>query len=586
MGDNREIAAVFRQMGQALEILGANRFRVLGNQRVARALKDMAQDVRGLVDEDPGTAVKRLSALDDIGKTSAQRIVEYLETGSIAEHADLLTKVPAGLFDLLELPGLGPKAVKLMWDDLGIDSLEKLEATPDETLAQLPRMGAKTVANLRKAVEWNRQAQGRLPLGLVRPLAFDLRDRLRAVPGVQRLELAGSLRRGRETLGDLDFLAVTEAPEALRETFVGFDEVTEVLARGDLKCSVRLASGKVAIQADLRLVPEASWGAALMYFTGSKQHNVRLREVAVQQGKRLNEYGLFEGTAERPQDAGLEPLAAASEEEIYAELGFDVVPPELREDRGELDRPPVRLIEAADIRAELHAHTTASDGRLSIEELAREAIRRGFHTLAVTDHSRSQVIANGLSPERLWAHIDAVREVNASLPEIEVLAGSEVDILADGSLDYDDELLAALDVVVASPHAALRQSPEDATERLLAAIRHPLVHILGHPTGRILGKREGLSPDMAALVAAAVEHDTALELNANWHRLDLRDSHLRLALDRGCKIAIDTDAHDVPHFDFLDYGILTARRAGMAAESCINTWPADRLLGWLRSKRP
>jgi DNA polymerase (family 10) len=312
---------------------------------------------------------------------------------------------------------------------------------------------------------------------------------------------------------------------------------------------------------------------------------VRLREIAIRRGLRLNEYGLFEGTEERPQESGREPVAAATEEEIYDALGLPFIEPELREDRGELDREPPKLIELGDVRAELHAHTTASDGKLSIEELARCAIDRGFHTLAITDHSPSQVIANGLDPVRLRRHVEAVREADAKISGIRLLAGSEVDVLGDGRLDYDDDLLAELDVVVASPHAALRQSPEAATERLLRAIRHPLVHVLGHPTGRLINRREGLSPDMNALFEAAVEHDVALELNANWHRLDLRDAHLRSALDRGCKIAIDTDAHREEHFDFLVYGILTARRAGMEAAACINCWPADELLAWLRSKR-
>jgi len=337
-------------------------------------------------------------------------------------------------------------------------------------------------------------------------------------------------------------------------------------------------------------VPAAAWGAALVYFTGSKDHNVRLREIAIKQGMHLNEYGLFPGTEARPQERGVEPLAAAEEAAIYDALGLPWVEPELREDRGrihgpELDAGPSKLIVLADVVAELHAHTTASDGKLSIAELAAVARARGFHTLAITDHSPSQPIANGLEPERLLRHVDAIREADAEIEGIRLLAGAEVDILADGRLDYDDELLERLEVVVASPHAALRQEPRVATERLLRAIRHPLVHILGHPTGRIIHRREGLSPDMGALFAAAAEHDTVLELNANWQRLDLGAGHLRGALEHGCKIAINTDAHREAHFDNLTYGILTARRAGMTAASCINTWPAEKLRAWLRTKR-
>ena len=585
MSANQELARIFGQMATGLELLGANRFRVNAHQRVARLLRDITTDVGDLVAEDPKTAVKRLSELPGVGKGTAQKIVEYLDSGRVAEHQELLEKVPRGLFDVLEIPGLGPKLVKLMWEELEVTSLADLKAQLDSPdLLQLPLMGPKKVDNIRKAIEFAEKAGDRTPIGKARPVALDLEEQLKQIPGVRRVQYAGSLRRGRETIGDLDFLVACEDAEAVREAFCAGPDVTQVLARGETKCSVRLETGGVVLQADLRIVPDEAYGSALMYFTGSKEHNVRMREIAIKQGKRLNEYGLFSGTDERPQDRGEAPLAV-EEEAIYADLGLPFVAPELREDRGEFEGVPERLIELSDIRAELHAHTTASDGKLSIEELALEAKGRGFHTLAVTDHSQSAVIANGLSPDRLRRHIEAVREVDAKIDGITVLAGSEVDILSDGRLDYEDDLLAELDVVVASPHAALGQDPKTATERLLRAIRHPLVHIVGHPTGRIILRREGLSPDMNALFEAAVECDTVLELNANWKRLDLRDSHLRSALGQGCKVAIDTDAHHRKHFDFLIYGVLTARRAGVEPEHCINTWDAERLHGWLRSKR-
>ncbi len=592
---NREIAGVFRQIAGALELLEANRFRVNGHLRVARVLRDMTEEVASLVAAEPKTAAARLMAFDGIGKASAARIVEYVETGRIGEHERLLEQVPSGLFEVLTIPGVGPKAARAMWQELGIVDLAGLKSKLDSReLSALPRMGVKTIDNIRKAIEFQERAGDRVALGLARPLALELAAELRAVPSVRRLDFAGSLRRGRETIGDLDFLAACGDPAALRDRFLSLPQVTQVLARGETKCSVRLVApgarqrgnlGEIAMQADLRVVPEAAYGAALMYFTGSKEHNVRLREIAIQQDKRLNAYGLYAGTEERPQDRGAEPLAAATEEEIYAELGLPFVPPELREDSPGLDGVPERLIELEDVRAELHAHTTASDGKLRIEELARCAIERGFHTLAITDHSKSQVIAGGLDQERLLRHVDAIREADAKLDGIRLLAGAEVDVLPDGRLDYGDDVLARLDVVVASPHASLRQDPATATARLLRAIRHPLVHILGHPTGRFVNRREGLSPDMGALFAAAAEHDVALELNANWLRLDLRDTHLRGALDHGCKIAIDTDAHRESHFDNLIYGILTARRAGLEAPSCINTWPAEELYAWLASKR-
>jgi len=582
---NQAIARIFDQMASALEILGANVFRVNAYARGARVIEELPEDLRALVEEDPPTAIHRLSALEGIGKGLAEKIAEYVEVGSVHEHQELLQQVPPTLFELLGIPGIGPKAARMLWQELGIKSIEDLKNTPDEKLAALPRMGKKTVENIRKALAFNEQGTERVPLGQALPIALRLRNQLREVPGVQRLEYAGSLRRGRDTIGDMDFVAVTSDPAALREAFVTRPEVSQVLAKGDTKCSVRIQTAGVAMQVDLRLVPEEAFGAALMYFTGSKEHNVRLRELAVRRNQRLNEYGLFEGKDERPQERGEKPIASRTEEDIYRALGFPYIEPERREDHGELEQPALQLITVEDIRAELHAHTTASDGRLTIRELAMEAKRRGFHTIAVTDHSQGQPIAGGLTPERLLQHIAAVRAADAEIKGIKILAGSEVDILPDGTLDYEDELLAQLDIVVASPHSALRQESDEATQRLLKAIRHPLVHIIGHPTGRMVNRRQGLEPDIAAIAAAAAESDTVLELNSNWHRLDLRDSHLRIALEAGCNISIDTDAHHVPDFDNLPYGIITARRAGVTPDRCINTWPAEKLHAWLRSKR-
>ncbi|MEM8960110.1 MAG: DNA polymerase/3'-5' exonuclease PolX [Acidobacteriota bacterium] len=588
MNTNRELARIFDEMAAARELLGANPFRVNSNRRVARMVRDLTDDLATIADVDNDGALGRLTALPGVGKGSAEKILEYLRDGEVSEHQELMAKVPSGLFDVLAIPGVGPKAAKLMWDELDITSTTelsaRLEADP-ESIAALPRMGKKSVEKMKQALAFKEKAGERTPLGRARPLALMIRERLAAVPGVEKVDFAGSLRRGRETIGDLDFVVACSDHEAVTAAFVELDGVTQVLLSGETKTSVRLEVGRVVMQADLRIVPATVYGAALLYFTGSKEHNVRLREIAIKRDMHLNEYGLFAGTAERPQDRGEEPIAAADEEAIYEALGLPWIPPELREDRGEFDGELPRLLELEDIGAELHSHTVASDGKLSIDELAAVAKARGLHTIAITDHSASSVIAGGLTPERLREHITAVHEANERIDGITLLAGSEVDILADGGLDYDDELLAALDVVVASPHAALRQDSEAATERLLRAIRHPLVHIIGHPTGRLIGRREGLSPDMAALYAAAAEHDVALELNANWMRLDLGDTHLRGALERGCKIAIDTDAHDADDFDNLIYGILTARRAALTPASCINAWPADELHAWLASKR-
>ena len=583
---NANLARIFEQMAAALELTGANPFRINSDARVARVLADLAQDVEAIVDRDPEQGMKKLAEIPGIGKGSAEKIVEYLETGEIAEHTELLSKVPDGLFGVLDIPGLGPKTVKLMWEQLGITSIGDLKAKLDSPeLRDLPRMGDKTIANIRKAIEFMEKSGERAPIGIVRPIAIELVGALRKVKGAERIEFAGSLRRGRETIGDIDILAACKDEEAMREAFCSHESVTQVLARGETKCSVRLDVRGLVIQADLRLVPRAVFGAALLYFTGSKEHNVRLRELAIRKKHRLNEYGLFKGLDERPQESGEKPVAAAREEDVYKALGLPFIPPEIREDRGELDADIPKLIELNDIKAELHAHTTASDGKLSIDELIAGAASRGFHTIAVTDHSQSSVIANGLNVKRLREHKKAVQTAAKKHNGITVLFGAEVDILPDGTLDYEDDVLAELDIVVASPHVSLRQDGKTATKRLLRAIENPYVHIIGHPTGRMVGSREGLEPDMHALVAAAREHSVALEINSSWKRLDLRDIHVRLVMEAGGLIAIDTDTHREGHFDNLIYGVLTGRRGWLTAKQCVNAWPAKKLHDWLASKR-
>ena len=577
MSTNVEIAARFTEMARALELLGANRFRVIAHEKVARILEELTDDVAEL------HSMEQLTAIDGIGDGSAKKIIEYLDTGRIAEHEELREQVPAGLFEVMEIPGLGPKTVRTLWEKAGITDLDTLRAKLDAGgLEDLPRMGKKTIDNIRAAIEFAAKGAERTRLGTALPAAEAIVERLRSVSGVTQIEYAGSLRRGQETIGDIDILAATSDPDALRDAFTTHHDVDQVLAAGETKSSVRLDRG---IQCDLRIVEADAFGAALLYFTGSKQHNIVLRERAIKRGWRLNEYALAESDAEDRATTG-RIIASKTEEEIYTALDLPWIPPTLREDRGEFDREIPTLISIDDIRAELHAHTVASDGRMSIRELAQQAIDRGFHTIAITDHSRSSVQANGLSEDRLRTHIDAVRTVAEELKkDITLLAGSEVDILIDGSLDYDDDLLAELDVVVASPHASLRQDSKTATKRLLAAIRHPLVHILGHPTGRLINRRQGLEPDMRQLIAAAVEHDTALEINANHYRLDLRDTHIRAAVEAGALLAINTDAHSPIDFDQLRYGVLTAQRGWLTADRCLNAFPAAKLHRWLKAKR-
>jgi DNA polymerase (family 10) len=596
---NAQLAAIFSEMADLTEITGGNRFKVNAFTKVARILEDMARDVAEI---DPALLPK----LEGIGKGTAERIVEFLETGQIADHQQLIAQIPAGLPQVMNVPGLGPKTVAQLWHEAGVESLSDLEAKlATGELAELKGFGKKKIENLQKNLKFADTANQRTRIGTAHALATLLVEDLRPLPGVERIEYAGSLRRGKETIGDIDILIACgggpEQRDAIFAAFVGHPAAAEVLVHGDTKASVRTVDEAGAMQADLRVVEPASFGAALMYFTGSKEHNVAMRERALERGMSLNEYGLWEG-AEGSRGRGAEGKAVAgeSEAEVFNALGLAWVPPELREDRGELALAErshgsadagvglPELLELGDIVSELHTHTTASDGTWSIEENARGAAARGFHTVAITDHSKGQVQANGLSNDRLIRHIAAVRKVAEKLKgTINVLAGSEVDILADGSLDYPDELLAELDLVVASPHAALSQDPAKATKRLIRAIENPYVSIVGHPTGRLINRRDGLSPDLTALFRAAKDRGVALEINASPYRLDLRDTHARAWVhDFGGKLSINTDAHSEGNLDNLRFGVLTARRAGATPADVVNCWSAEKLQSWIASTRP
>ncbi len=597
MSFTKAASSMFNEMSQMIELLGGDRFRVSAHAKAARVLKDTTEDIESLAEAGD---TKALVALEGIGKGTASKLIELAQHGNMSEYDELRDQIPKGLMEVLEIQGLGPKTVKLMWDEKGVESIDDLlRIIQDGSILELPRMGQKTVDNIKESIEFMAQQGGRLHIGIAQGVADRFVEMMSRVKGMQQCAFAGSLRRGKETIGDIDILIATTDPEAAREAFTTAKGVMKVLANGEKKASIRVAiedessrwgaEDNTAVQVDLRIVDESCWGAALMYFTGSKEHNVRLRERAIKQGMTLNEYGLFKEDGKDktpPQQRGEKPVACKSEESIYSKLGVPFVPPTMREDRGELEiEDTPSLIEVHDIKAELHSHTTASDGKMSIEESAKIAKDRGFHTLAITDHSQSSAVAGGLSPERLRKHIDAVREADKATKGISILAGSEVDILVDGTLDYDDDLLGALDVVVASPHAGLRAKPKQATKRLLKAIEHPLVHIIGHPTGRLIERRPGLDPDMNEIIAAAIEHDVALEINCHWMRLDLRDTHVRAAVEAGCKIAIDCDVHHAYDYDNLRFGVMTGQRGWLTPELCINTWSKDKLHKWLKAKR-
>ncbi|NBB82907.1 MAG: DNA polymerase/3'-5' exonuclease PolX, partial [Alphaproteobacteria bacterium] len=524
MSRNRELADMFDRMAQVIEVQGGNRFRANALQRGARALRDLSADVA-----ECGPSVRALTEIDGVGEGLAERIVEYLDTGRIDEYDRMLKEVPAGVIEMLDIPGLGPKTVATLWKQGGVETVDQLKAALDAgEIEKLPRLGAKTVENIRKSLQFIESAGQRVRLGQALPVATYLVEQMSRLKSVVDCDYAGSLRRGKQTIGDIDILlaCAENAASEISEHLRNLQPVADVIASGQTKTSVRLDSG---LQVDLRLVRPDRYGAALAYFTGSKAHNVALRERSLKHDMSLNEYGLWHKDEQNKKDAA--PVAAETEADIHAALGLAYIPPELREDRGEIDaaadgRLP-ELITRDDIRCELHAHTTASDGHMSIEDLAAMAKDRGFHTVAVTDHSASQIQANGLSAQRLERHIEAVHAAHEKVKGIKILAGSEVDVLADGRLDYPNSLLRELDIVVASPHTALSQDSRRATGRLVKAVEHPLVHIIGHATGRLIGRRQGLSPDMHALFEAAAESGTAFEINANPWRLDLRDTHAR-----------------------------------------------------------
>lgn len=571
---NQALAKLFDQIADLLEMKGEDRFRVASYRRVARSLADLTEDVAELAQ------AGKLDTIPAVGKSTQEKIEEYLSKGHITLHQKLLACFPEGLLNLLNIPGLGPKKVAVLHEKLGITGIADLEgAIAEGKLETLPGFGKKSAEKIKEGIIFLATTSGRIPLGVAWQVASRIREQVATFPGVARVEFAGSLRRGCETIGDIDLLCEGEdGPDIIRK-FTELPIARSVLAAGDTKGSITVDHPYGgALQIDLRVVPRACFGAALQYFTGSKEHNVRLRELAVKKGWKLNEYGLFEDN---------KVLAALEEADIYKKLGFTLMPPEAREDRGEIEcrgRLP-KLVELADIRGDLHMHTTASDGRSSVEDMVHAAKHRGYAYIAITDHSRSSVIANGLSIERLEKHVEAIHALKRKIKGITILAGVECDILPDGSLDYPDEILARLDWVVASIHAAQGHDRERNTRRTINAMHSPYVSLIGHPSGRLIHRRDAMTLDWEQVFAAAVETHTALEISASWQRLDLKDTHVRQAMEAGCWLCINTDAHSVDQYDQMAMGVMTARRGWATKDRVINTLPAEDLKHWIAAKR-
>jgi len=584
---NRDVAAILANVADMLQILDANRFRIIAFQNAAEAIRTLGQDIRVV------HAEGKLQTISGVGKGIADALDELLTEGRVEEFEKLKEEIPPGVVEMIHIPDVGPKTAKRLWDELGITSVEELrQAAEAGRIRELKGFGAKSEQKILKGIELAaKRGDERTSLGEARPLALRLIEELiEATPeeAITRIEAAGSLRRWRETIGDVDILAISPQPQAVIEAFQKLPQVVDVAGSGETKCSVILTTG---LRVDLRVVEPKQWGAALQYFTGSKEHNVQVRELAQRQGWSLNEYGL---TATGAGDAAEgEQRFFAEEAELYAFLGMACPPPELRENRGEVkaarEGALTELVRLEDIRGELHGHSTWSDGNASIAEMAEAARQRGYSYWNVADHSTGLGMVGGLDSKRLREQSDEIAALNEQWreagEEFRLLRGTEVEILSDGALGLPDEALAELDVVVASIHSGLRQDRETITERCLKAVRNPHVDILGHATGRLIGSRPPSEIDMERILQACAETGTVVEINAHPSRLDVNDVYARRAVELGCKIAINSDAHETSGMEMMEYGLAVARRAWLRAADVINTYPLDKMLAALKDRR-
>jgi DNA polymerase (family X) len=570
--DNKAIANILYETADLLEIDAQDSFRIRSYRNAAQAIENLTDQIKDIISEP-----KKVLAISGIGKGMLINLQELFRDGSLSVQADLLKKYHPSMLQLLKIQGLGPKTIALIWSAYQVSDVEGVEKLAREgKIRILPRMGEKHEQKLLKAIEDYRRISGRFLIDAAEAEANKLTEYLAKFPGIDRITPAGSLRRGRETVGDLDILVTgtaccSEAERANAVQYVAkYPPLMDVIARGDNKISFRLRSG---MQVDVRLLSPESFGAAMQYFTGSKAHNVALRQRALKMGYTLNEYSLADVKTEKP-------VAGKTEEEIYAKLKLDYIPPELRENLGEIDAAekhalPV-LITLNDLQGDVHMHTVETDGKNTIEEMAEAAKARDYKYMAITDHSKNLAFANGLDDKRAVAHIQRIRNANEKIDSITILAGIEVDILADGDLDLSDDVLAQMDLVIASVHSVFNQEPSKMTDRLLKAIENPNTSIIGHPTGRMQLRRDAYHFDMDAVLAAAAKHNVAMELNSYPDRLDLNDVHLRQAKQRGVKIVINTDSHHTSHLDKIRYGILQARRAWLTKDDVLNTLPAEK----------
>jgi DNA polymerase (family 10) len=609
--DNHKIAEIFQEMGDILEILGENRFRVLAYQKAARVIEDLPKDLRDIYQKDP----RKLEALPGIGKDLASKIVELIKTGKCKAHEDMLKHFSKGLLDILRVRGIGPKKVKLFYAELQIDSIEKLkDAARAGMLKTLPGMGEKSEMEIIKALGEYDLHQERMLLSDAMAQATTLVEYVKKNKFVRRAQYAGSLRRMKDSIGDIDILSAAKNPskeaKAIMDYFVKFEDVQSIIAKGETKTSVILKSGA---QVDLRVVDEKVFGAALHYFTGSKAHNITIRDRAKKMGLKVNEYGVFKlGKDASGKDDKL--IAGKTEEEVFKSVGLPYIAPELREDRGEIEaglknRLP-EIIELKDLCGDLHLHSRWSDGKSEIEEIARAYYDAGFSYIAITDHSPSLGVAHGLTVERFKMQWDEIDEINSDFEKefakngggnhtkkgaaegtkigarsFKILKGVECDILADGSMDLPDSVLKKMDIVVASVHTRFNMDEDEMTKRVLKAIKNPYVKILGHASGRLINQREPYAIDMGEIIDAAIHHKVALEINSQPTRLDLYDYYCKMAKEKGAKFTINSDGHNIAwQINSLNYGISVARRGWLEKEDVLNCMPVTELFNYWKKK--
>ena len=569
---NAQIARIFKNIARILELKGDNPFRIRAYEKAAFNIESLPEDLDAVLDKGG------LKKIPGIGKDLALKIEEIIKTGTLKFYEKLKREMPPGLILMLDIPGLGPRTIKNIYDKLKIDTIDKLEAAAKKgKLQSIEGIKRKTEENIIKGIKLIKKGSKRTLLYLALNIAGGFIDSLKGLKGVRRIEYAGSLRRRKETVGDIDILIESNNPSMVMNAFVKHPSVREVIAKGSTKASV--LAGERNIQIDLRVVKNENFGAALMYFTGSKQFNIKIRQLALKRGYKINEYGVFDEKKNKR-------LCGKTENEIFSFMKMGYIPPELREDRGEIEASLrgslPELIGLKDIKGDLHVHSLYSDGRASILEIVKEAIKRNYQYIAITDHSQSLRVAGGLQKKEVYKKIEEIKKLNKKMRGIRILCGTEADILGEGKVDYPDSILKEFDIVIASIHSGFKQSKEKLTKRIVAACKNKYVHIIGHPTGRLIGVRPEYDIDMDEVIKAARDYNTALEVNCHYQRLDLGDINILHAKNSGVKLSLGTDAHNLEQLDMMGFGLSVARRGWLEKKDALNCMDLKELIRWLR----